>query len=93
MPGAFYYQGAEKDADINRSSTAKAKMEIGTVNHDALDVFQEACNRIDIEKREHIKWNCQTWTLSALEELRKVSGVDIWYDNDAIKSWLREQEE
>ncbi|KAK6530221.1 hypothetical protein TWF694_003585 [Orbilia ellipsospora] len=92
MPGAYYYQGAEKNTEMEESSAVKAKMEIGTVDHNTLDKFQEACNTISIEKREYIKWNCQNWALEALDELRKVGGVDIWYENDAIKNWFREQE-
>ena len=96
MPGAFYYKGAEKDINPNidpdNSGHFLQKVEIGTVSGGALKAFGEACAGVTIDSSESSGWNCQSWSLEALNKIREVRGVDIWYGNAAIKEWLKEKE-
>ncbi|KAF2022238.1 hypothetical protein BU24DRAFT_488487 [Aaosphaeria arxii CBS 175.79] len=89
MPGAFYYSGGE--AVNPESSDAKnQELEIGSVPVDKYARFTQLLANVPIIIDESSKWNCQDWSLEALDRFRREGFIEEQYQNNVIKYWLRE---
>jgi len=91
MPGAFYYSGPEQ-VDLKKSGSKKLDLEIGSVESGKTGRVREILRAIPIEKNEASSWNCQDWSLAALDALRKEGFIDDQYTNEVIKNWLQEDQ-
>lgn len=91
MPGAFYYSGPG-EMDTQKSGSKKLDLEIGLIEAGRMDRVTEILQNVFIESDEASLWNCQDWSLAALEVLRKEGFIDDQYTNEGIKHWLREDQ-
>ncbi len=89
MPGGFYYRG-EENVDLEKSSSVKQVLEVGAVPAGKIDRFKELLNTVEIDNDESTKWNCQSWSLEALDLLRLEGFILEDYSNNVIQNWLRE---
>ncbi|KAK6527031.1 hypothetical protein TWF281_010226 [Arthrobotrys megalospora] len=85
------------DKDGAAAHIVVAKLEIGSIDQTRLGEFEKACREAYVEKQEveggEGGWNCQSWCLGVLEELKgKDAGKDVWYGKEELKGWLREKE-
>ena len=71
MPGAFYYSSPEQ-VDLKKSGSKKLDLEIRSVESGKMGRVTEILRAIPIEKNDASSWNCQDWSLTALDILRKV---------------------
>lgn len=89
MLGAFYYSGKES-VNLKASATRNGELEIGSIPVSKYDHFNQLLETTAINNVESSKWNCQDWSLSALDRLRAEGFIEEQYTNDVIKYWLRE---
>jgi hypothetical protein len=89
MPGGFSYQGPEP-AELANLTNKLRELEIGSIPSDALKNITDMLEKIPISKDESSGWNCQDWTLTAIDALRKAGYIWSGYENDMIKNWLKE---
>ncbi|KAI9750578.1 MAG: hypothetical protein M4579_006408 [Chaenotheca gracillima] len=90
MPGSFYYPGAET-GDITTSDKL-TELKIGALKDSELSELQTLLSSIPIKEDESSKWNCQDWSLEALDKMREMGWIDETYTNDVLKHWLREDQ-
>jgi hypothetical protein len=91
MPGAFHYSAPEAE-DLGKSGSKKQVLETGSVEAAKMGGINEILRMDPVEKNEASGWNCQNWSLVALECLRREGFIDDQYTNEMIKYWLREDE-
>lgn len=91
MPGAFYYSG-EESVDISRSGSKNGQLEVGFVPVTKYNRFKQLLQAVPIDNAEASGWNCQSWSLAALDWLRAEDMVAEEYPNNVIQYWLREDQ-
>ena len=91
MPGAFYYSG-EESIDVSRSGSKNGQLEVGFVHVEKYDRFKQLLEAVPIDNIESSGWNCQSWSLAALDWLRAEGLVAEEYTNDVVRYWLREDQ-
>jgi hypothetical protein len=91
MPGAFYYSG-EESVDLSRSGSKNGQLEVGFVPVKKYNRFKQLLEAVPIDNVESSGWNCQSWSLAALDWLRAEGLVAEEYPNNVIQYWLREDQ-
>jgi hypothetical protein len=91
MPGNFFYPGPEK-VSLSRSTARKETLDIGEIPAAKLNRVTELLRQVNIIKDEASFWNCQDWSLDALEKLAAEGFVMEGYTSEVVKNWLREQD-
>lgn len=91
MPGAFYYSG-EESVNLSRSGSKNGELEIGFVPVEKYDRFKQLLEAVPIDNVESSGWNCQSWSLAALDRLRTEGLVAEKSPNNVIQYWLREEQ-
>jgi hypothetical protein len=91
MPGAFYYSG-EESVDLSRSGSKNGQLEVGFVPVTKYNRFKQLLQGVPIDNAEASGWNCQSWSLAALDWLRAEDMVAEEYPNNVIQYWLREDQ-
>jgi len=56
------------------------------------DRFKQLLAAVLIDNEESSGWNCQDWSLAALQWLREEEFVDEEYQDNVVKYWLREDQ-
>lgn len=88
MPGAFHYSSPEQ-VEMKEIGSKTLDLEIKSVEPRKLDRVTEIMKTVPVETSEASPWNCQDWSLAAVETLRKEGFIDDQYTNEIIKYWLR----
>jgi hypothetical protein len=91
MPGFFSYNGPET-VDLEKSGSKNQELEIGLVEISRMERANELFRMVPIERSESSGWNCQSWSHTALEYLRREGFVSGDYTDEMIKYWLQEDE-
>lgn len=91
MPGGFHYS-AEETMDITKSGSQKAELEVGSVPVEKYERFKQLLEEVPIDNVESSGWNCQNWSLTALDRLRAEGFIAEECTNNVIQHWLREDQ-
>lgn len=91
MPGSFHYS-AEEEVDLSKIDGGNAQLEVGSVPPQKYERFKQLLQAVAIDNDESSGWNCQSWSLSALDNLRVEGLVMDDYPNNVIQHWLREDQ-
>lgn len=91
MPGSFYYPG-EEILDLSELGSKNGELEVGKVPEQKLVLFKEILEKLPVVNDESLTWNCQNWSISALDKLRDAGFIGDDYSNNVIRYWLREDQ-
>ncbi|OBT67736.1 hypothetical protein VE03_03549 [Pseudogymnoascus sp. 23342-1-I1] len=91
MPGSFYYS-AEETVDLSKIADENGRLEVGSIPLQKYERFKQLLEAVTIDNVESPGWNCQSWSLAALNNLRDEGLVANDYSNDVIQHWLREDQ-
>lgn len=91
MPGAFYYSG-EETVEVSKSGSKNGQLEVGSVPVEKYERFKQLLRAVPIDNVESSKWNCQNWSLAALDWFRAEGFIAEEYPNNVIQYWLREDQ-
>jgi hypothetical protein len=58
-----------------------------------LNRIKELIDRVNIVNDESSSWNCQDWSLDALDKLAEEGFVHEYYTKAVVKYWLREEQD
>lgn len=89
MPGSFSYSG-EETVNAIFSGDKNGELEIGAVPVEKYSRFKQLLADVPITKIESSQWNCQDWSLKALDFLRQEGFIEEQYQDNVISYWLRE---
>jgi hypothetical protein len=89
MPGAFRYV-CEERVELAVYGKKNGELEIGSVPVEKYNRFKHLLEKVPIDNVESSEWNCQSWSIAALDLFREEGFVDGEYSNDVIRNWLRE---
>ena len=91
MPGAFHYDGPEKFDHLSSGLGLKLEeVDVGEVPVQKAKSFEKIIEAVHISKQE-FDWNCQNWTLDALERLKDSGYLYDYITTEGIKAWLKEK--
>ncbi|PPQ84134.1 hypothetical protein CVT25_003348 [Psilocybe cyanescens] len=99
MPGAFHYDGPEPSSstapDPLLLAAKRNEVDIGSVPPDKVDLVAQICSAIPIDQTEDPSdsesgWNCQSWTVSVVQEMKKEGFVDEWITEEYLRGFLKE---
>ena len=91
MPGSFYYSG-EEAVDLSKIDGENGQLEVGSIPLQKYERFKQLLQVVTIDNVESSGWNCQSWSLEALDNLREEGLVADDYPNNVIQHWLREDQ-
>lgn len=91
MPGSFYYSG-EEAVDISKVDAENGQLEVGCIPVEKYEHFKQLLKAVPVDNIESSGWNCQSWSLAALNDLRAEGLVGDEYSNNVIQHWLREDQ-
>lgn len=91
MPGSFYYQ-AKEAVDLSKVDGGNAQLEVGHIPPQKYERFKQLLEAVTIDNNESSGWNCQSWSLLALDNLREEGLVMNDYPNNVIQHWFREDQ-
>ncbi|OBT77767.1 hypothetical protein VF21_03767 [Pseudogymnoascus sp. 05NY08] len=91
MPGSFY-NSAEEAVDLSKIDGANGQPEVGSIPLQKYERFKQLLQAVTINNIESSGWNCQSWSLAALDNLRGEGLVADDYPNNVIRHWLREDQ-
>lgn len=90
MPGGFHYDGPESILDINKPIAKFLQVDIGCIPREQLDTVTRVCHLVDVIRDESAEWNCQSWTVAVVEDLKKFGYIDSWVDEAYLRGVLKE---
>lgn len=70
MPGSFYYSG-EEAVDLSKIDDGNGQLEAGSIPLQKYERFKQLLQAVTIDNVESSGWNCQSWSLAALDNLRE----------------------
>jgi hypothetical protein len=68
------------------------QLEVGSVPVEKYERFKQLLRAVPIDNVESSRWNCQNWSLVALDWLRAKGFIGEEYPNNVIQYWLREDQ-
>ncbi|OBT99230.1 hypothetical protein VE01_02740 [Pseudogymnoascus verrucosus] len=90
MPGTFYHS-AEEAVDLSKLDGANGRLEVGSIPLQKYELYKQLLQEVTIDNVESSGWNCQNWSLAALDN-REQDLVADDYSNNVIRHWLSEDQ-